>query len=39
MALVTLVTCSMGWNVDILINGREFLVTLLCGSLDLLSTM
>ena len=39
MALVTLVTCSMGWNVDILINGTEFLVTLLCGSLDLLSTM
>ena len=39
MALVTLVTCSMGWNVDILINGTEFLVTLLCVSLDLLSTM
>jgi competence protein ComEC len=39
MALITLVTCSMGWNIDFLINGTEFLVTLLCGSLDLLSTM
>ena len=39
MALITLVTCSMGWNIDFLINGTEWLVTSLCGSLDLLSTM
>ena len=39
MALATLITCSLGWDIGILINGTEFLVTLLCGSLDLLSTM
>lgn len=38
-ALVTLAACSMGLNIGILIDGTEWLVTLLCGSLDLLSTM
>ena len=39
MALATLITCSLGWDIGILINGTEWMVTLLCGSLDLLSTM
>ena len=39
MALATLITCSMGWDIGILIDGTEWMVTLLCGSLDLLSTM
>lgn len=39
MALATLITCSLGWDIGILINGTEFLVTLLCECLDLLSTM
>ena len=39
MALATLITCSLGWDIGILINGTEWMVTLLCGALDLLSTM
>lgn len=39
MALITLATCSLGWNIQILIEGTEWMVTLLCGALDLLSTM
>jgi competence protein ComEC len=39
MALITLAACSLGWNIDLLIKGTEWMVTLLCGSLDLLSTM
>ena len=39
MALITLAACCLGWNAEILINGTEWAVTLLCGSLDLLSTM
>ena len=39
MALTTLATCSMGWNIGILIDGTEWVVTSLCESLDLLSTM
>ena len=39
MALITLAACSLGWEIQVLINGTEWLVTLLCGSLDLLSTM
>ena len=39
MALITLATCSLGWNIQILIDGTEWAVTLLCGALDLLSTM
>ena len=39
MALITLAACSLGWNAEILINGTEWMVTLLCESLDLLSTM
>ena len=39
MALATLITFSLGWDIGILIDGTEWMVTLLCGSLDLLSTM
>lgn len=39
MALITLAACSLGWYIDLLIKGTEWMVTLLCGSLDLLSTM
>lgn len=39
MALATLITSSLGWDIGIVIDGTEWLVTLLCGSLDLLSTM
>ena len=39
MALITLVTYSLGWNIQILIDGTEWAVTLLCEALDLLSTM
>ena len=39
MALFTLAACSMGWNIDFLIKGTEWMVTLLCEALDLLSTM
>lgn len=39
MALATLITCSLGWDIGILINGTEWMVTMLCESLDLLSTM
>ena len=39
MALITLITCALGWDIGILIDGTEWMVTLLCESLDLLSTM
>lgn len=39
MALMTLATCSLGWDIQILIDGTEWMITLLCESLDLLSTM
>ena len=39
MALATLITCSLGWDIGILINGTEWMVTMLCESLYLLSTM
>ncbi|MBR5104362.1 MAG: ComEC/Rec2 family competence protein [Bacteroidales bacterium] len=39
MALITLTTCSLGWDIQVLINGTEWLITLLCEALDLLSTM
>ena len=39
MALATLITCALGWDIGILIDGTEWMVTLLCESLDLLSTM
>lgn len=39
MALITLAACSIGWDIQILIDATEWLVTALCGALDLLSTM
>lgn len=39
MALAVLAACSMGWELPILIDVTEWMITALCGSLDLLSTM
>jgi competence protein ComEC len=39
MALATLAACSMGWELPILIDVTEWMITALCGSLGLLSTM
>jgi hypothetical protein len=39
MALAVLAACSMGWELQILIDGTEWMITALCRSLGLLSTM
>ena len=39
VALITLGAHNLGWDIQILINSTEWLITLLCESLDLLSTM
>lgn len=39
MALLTLAISSLGWDLQILIDSTEWLITLLCDALALLSTM
>lgn len=39
MSLATVAASALGWHPQVLISATEWMVSLLCGSLDLLSTM